>query len=223
MDRLIYNSPFNIDNIYFHYQWLGNLAINHYQLFTVVWNIILVIVSLAIYWFLKKYWRRTALTGFYEKIVAIFLFVFWLLFFPNTAYIITDVRHLLNYCPIDSPNKVCVANAWMIIFFFVYSSFGWVSFYYLLKSMSDLIKEICHKFWSNIFIALVIPLVSLGVLLGLLNRFNSLDIFFFPLQLFQAVWFYFSSLNYFIDWFIFTVFLYLLYFIGDVIFRKINR
>lgn len=222
MDRIIYDSPFSVDRIYTPYQWLNNISINHYQLFTVIWNIVLVAVSLAFFFFLKKYWRRTKLTLVYEKIVAGILFIFWLLFFPNTAYIITDVRHLLNYCPADSPFKVCTANAWMIIFFFTYSSLGWVFFYYLLKLMSDLIKEIKNKFWSDVFVALIIPLASLGVLVGLLNRFNSLDVFFSPLQLIQAFWLYFINLDYFINWIIFTIFLYLLYLGADVIFKKIK-
>ena len=109
------------------------------------------------------------------------------------------------------------------MFFFAYSCFGWVSFYYLLKMMSELIGSMLSKLWSNVFIALIVPVVSLGVLLGLLNRFNSWDIFFYPRLLLKVIWLYFSNLNYFIDWFIFTVFLYLLYFAGDVIFKKVKN
>jgi len=38
----------------------------------------------------------------------------------------------------------------------------------------------------------------------------------------RVVWLYFSDLNYFFDWFIFTIFLGLLYFAGDVIFKKVK-
>lgn len=223
MDRLIHDSFFSIEKIYLQYLWLDKLAVNQYQLFTVVWNIILTAVPFIIYRLLKKYWRQTGLIKFKQRLAAAVLFVFWLLFLPNAAYIITDVRHLLDYCPVDSLDKVCVANAWMIMFFFVYSSFGWAAFYYLLKTMSGLVEEIFYKFWSNIFVVLTVPLVALGVLLGLINRFNSLDVFFFPLQLFRAVWFYFSRPDYFTDWFLFTVFLYLLYFGGDLLFKKIKN
>ena len=128
MDRIIHQSFLSLDNLYNHYPALASLAINQYQLITVVWNIFLALLPLAFYMFLKSYWRRTGLIKFKQKTVAAALFIFWLLFFPNTAYIITDIRHLLNYCPFDSPNKVCADNAWMIIFFFTYASFGWVSF-----------------------------------------------------------------------------------------------
>lgn len=222
MDRLIHDSFFNIDKIYLKYSWLDTLAVNHYQLLTVAWNIILTAVPLVIFLALKKYWRKTGLKKYGERLMAVVLFVFWLLFMPNTAYIITDVRHLLDYCPIDSPDKVCAPNAWMIMFFFAYSSFGWVAFYYLLKAMSELIGEIFHKLWSNVFVALAVPAVALGVLLGLINRFNSLDIFFFPKQLFLAFWSYLSSPAYFMDWLVFTIVLYGLYFSGELLFKKIN-
>ncbi|MBI2459614.1 MAG: DUF1361 domain-containing protein [Parcubacteria group bacterium] len=213
----------SLDNIYDHYPALSNIAINDYQLLTVVWNIFLVLLPLVFYIFLKSYWRRTGLVRFSQRAAAAVLFIFWLLFFPNTAYIITDVRHLLNYCPPDSPNQVCSANAWMIIIFFTYASFGWVSFYYLLKLMSNLADEMFNRPSPGLFAALLIPLTSLGVLIGLLNRFNSWDIFLFPLWFLRVFSLYFSNLNYFMDWLIFTFFLYLLYFAGDVIFRPVKK
>lgn len=222
MDRIIHKSFLSLDNFYDHYPVLNNLAINHYQLITVIWNIFLALLPLTFYMFLKSYWRHTGLMKFKQKTAAVVLFIFWLLFFPNTAYIITDIRHLLNYCPFDSPNKVCAANGWMIIVFFTYSSFGWVSFYYLLKLMSNLANEIFSGLRPYFFAALVIPLTSLGVLLGLLNRFNSWDVFLYPLWFLRVLAVYFLDINYFIDWLIFTFFLYLLYFAGDVIFKKIN-
>jgi len=222
MDRIIHQSFLNLDNFYGHYPALGGIAINHYQLFTVIWNISLALSPLMFYLFLKTYWRRTGFLKFNQKAAAVVIFIFWLLFFPNTAYIITDVRHLLDYCPLDSPEKVCLVNAWMIIVFFTYSSFGWVAFYYFLKLMSNLANEIFNKLQPYSFAAMVIPLTSLGVLLGLLNRFNSWDVFLYPFWLLQVFPVYFLDVNYFINWLIFTLFLYLLYFAGDVIFRKID-
>lgn len=222
MDRIINYSFLSLDTLYDHYPALNDIAINDYQLVTVVWNIFLVLLPLIFYMGLKSYWFRTGLMKFNQKMAAAVIFIFWLLFFPNTAYIITDIRHLLNYCPIDSPNNVCSANAWMIIVFFVYSVFGWVSFYYILKLMSDLANKIFSKLRPDFFAALIIPIASLGVLLGLLNRFNSWDAFLCPVWLLRVFSVYFLDINYFMDWLIFTFFLYLLYFFGDVIFKKIG-
>lgn len=222
MDGINYKSFLSLDSFYDYYPALSDIAINQYQLVTFVWNIFLALLPLAFYALLKSYWRRTGLIKLRQKAAAAVLFIFWLLFLPNAAYIITDVRHLLNYCPLDSPNKVCADNAWMIIIFFTYSCFGWVSFYFLLKSMSGLINRIFVKFRPYLFAALIIPAVSLGVLFGLLNRFNSWDVFLFPLWFSRVFTAYFLDIKYFTDWLIFTIFFYLLYFAGDVIFRKID-
>jgi len=221
MDRLISVSFLNLDSLYGRWPILGWLKVNDLQFLTMAWNIALALAPLAVYWLLKKYWRRQGLAKPRQRFTAAWLFIGWLLFFPNAAYIMTDVRHLINYCPVDSPYQVCPANAWMIIFFFAYSASGWVLFYYNLKFMSDLIEEIFDKFWSKIFLLTVVPLTALGVLLGLLNRLNSWDIL-YPAVLWRIVWHNFSNFDFFIDWYIFTVWLYWLYFAGEVIFRKIK-
>ncbi len=222
MDRIIYDSFLKLDNIYIQYPILDSLAVNSFQLLTFFWNIFLALLPLLFYRALKSYWRRTGLKNLGQKFLALILFIFWLLFFPNTAYLITDVRHLLDYCPINSPDRVCVNNAWMIIFFFVYGCLGWLSFYYILKSMSSLINKIFKKISTNFFVCIMIPLTSFGILFGLLNRLNSWDIFVAPIWIFKAFIIYFLDLNYFMDWFIFTIFLYLLYFSGDYFFKKIK-
>jgi len=222
MEELIISPFFSLDNLYSHYPPLSYPAVNRYQLVTVIWNIFLIFVPLAAYRILRSRWRRGGLAKVGGKIFGLILFFFWFLFFPNTAYIITDVRHLLNYCPLGSPNQVCPANAWMIMFFFTYSAIGWASFYYLLVMMSGLIKEIFSDFWRKAFIVFTIPLAALGVLLGLLNRFNSWDVFLYPGLFWRAVWFYFSRLDYFIDWAAFSLFLSLLYLAGRAIFKKIK-
>ena len=175
MDRIIYDSFLKLDNVYAQYPILDSLAVNSFQLLTFSWNIFLALLPLLFYRALKSYWRRTGLKNLGQKFLALILFIFWLLFFPNTAYLITDVRHLLDYCPINSPDRVCVNNAWMIIFFFVYGCLGWLSFYYILKSMSSLINKIFKKY-QLIFVCIMIPLTSFGILFGLLNRLNSWDI-----------------------------------------------
>jgi len=222
MDRIIHYSFLNFDNFYNYYPALSSITINDYQLITVIWNIFLALLPLVFYLYLRAYWHKTSLVKIKQKILAVVLFIIWLLLFPNTAYIITDIRHLLNYCPIDSLNEVCSDGVWMIPIFFTYSIFGWVSFYYILKLMSDLINKIFKSLRTYLPAVLIIPLTSLGVLLGLLNRFNSWDIFLYPAWLLKVSLVYFSDINYFLNWLVFTAFLYLLYFVGDHIFREIN-
>ena len=221
MDGFSQNSILGLEILGHRFPFLNGLSVNGLQFITMFWNIFLVGLAFSFYLLLKIYWRPEKLK-LKEKLTVFVLFIFWLLFFPNTAYIITDVRHLLDYCPAASPYDVCPAGAWTIIFFFSYSALGWISFYYLLKAMAELLSEKFKKIKPYLFISLIIPLISLGVLLGLLNRFNSWDAIYSPFKLITAAGLYFSEEDYFINWFLFTVFLYWLYFSGEAVFKAIQ-
>jgi uncharacterized membrane protein len=199
---------------------MNTLNINGYQLITVFWNLFLLIIPYILVVWLKRYRRRTGFKKIQQKIVAVILGFVWLIFIPNTAYIINDVRHLINYCPINSPFRVCAEKAWMIMFFFVYASIGWVAFVYLLNQMKDFIIDLFSKKTAKIFIIGVIPMISLGVLLGLLNRWNSWEIFIYPAEFLRHILVYFTDCVYFGNWLIFTVFLYVLYYGGNYLFKE---
>jgi uncharacterized membrane protein len=176
------------------------------------------LVPLAIYLLLAWYWRRTRFIRPAEKILAGAAFFIWLIFIPNTAYVISEVRHLLNYCPQTAAFKVCEQGAWVILFFFTYATIGLVSFFYLLTAMRGLIKNIFGNRIAQVFIIIVIPVIALGMLLGLLNRWNSWELFIYPLDLFNTLISYISYRENLLNWLIFTVFLYLFYFGGKYLF-----
>jgi uncharacterized membrane protein len=108
----------------------------------------------------------------------------------------------------------------MIIFFFTYASIGWVAFVYLLNQMKSFIEMLFNKIVVRIYSIIIIPFVSLGVLLGLLNRWNSWEIFIYPTDFLKNVFIYFTDCIYFMNWLIFTVFLYILYFGGNFLFKE---
>ncbi len=199
-----------------------NVYINEYPVFMVFWNLFLVIIPFLLFFYLKDYKKKTKFKKKGQKYFGILVFLLWLIFIPNTAYIITDMRHISYYCPFGSYLKICVNNAWMIMFFFIYAIIGWISFVYLLREMKEFIGNIYNKIYSNIFIGLMIPLVSLGVLLGLLNRWNSWDLFIYPIDIIRSSLIYFSDFYYFRNWLIFTIGFYILYFIGTKIFKGIK-
>jgi uncharacterized membrane protein len=167
---------------------------------------------------LLKYYLVTKFDKFYQKLVAIFLFFIWILFFPNSAYIITDVRNLSGYCPVFSYGNVCVENAGMIVFFFIYAILGWISFVFLLNQMRDFIVKIGRRKMANIFVIITIPLTAWGVLLGLINRFNSWEIFIKPMEIINSALAYFSNFYYFRSLLFFIFGFYILYFIGNRLF-----
>jgi len=193
--------------------------INDYPLIMVLWNLFLAILPFGFFWLLKKYWQANKFKTIKNKVFAATLFCFWVLFIPNAAYLINDIRHLENFCPTGSAIDVCPDSAWQIMFFFIYGATGWVLLFVLLKKMADFIKVILNKKVAIIFLVIIIPFISLGVLLGLLDRFNSWDIFVNPLAIFKNMLRYITDWDYFIDFIVFTSGFYLLYFGGNSIFK----
>ena len=220
MSRFINNSSYGLEALSGKYFWLDRLAVNDYQLFILVWNIFLLVIPWLVVIYVKKLWLETKFRTWSLKIFALTLALIWLLFIPNTAYIISEVRHIVGYCPPDSPNKVCLENAWMIIFFFTYACLGWVSFYFLVSQAANLVKTIGNQFLAKLFIVITIPLISLGMLLGLFNRWNSWEFFISPARIWQTVFYYLFDYYHFINWLIFSLFLYFLYFLGQFLFKK---
>jgi len=220
--RYINDSIYSVDNFFKEDRWLYKIKINDYQLVTIFWNLFLIIIPFVLGLLLYKFWERTGLRSFAHKAVALLIWFVWLLFIPNTAYVMSEIRHLINYCPVNSPFQVCEKNAWMILFFFCYSIIGWVSFVYLLNQMKKLLSEIMGNLISYLFIILIIPLIALGFLLGLINRWNSWEFFIYTEKFIDNTLVYFNDPSHFTNLLIFTIFLYILYFAGNFLFKRRN-
>jgi uncharacterized membrane protein len=185
----------------------------------IVWNILLAMVPFAFFILFSNYWQKTKFKKIGQKIIAAVIFLFWFVFLPNAAYLITDTRHLLGYCPAHSSLDVCISNAWEIMFFFVYGAFGWVFFVIYLNQMRALLAKIFSQKIAKITTLATIPILALGVLFGLTERYNSWDFFIHPLAIYQNLLRYITNWDYFRNWLIFTAGYYVLYFFGTVIFR----
>jgi uncharacterized membrane protein len=207
---------FNLKNII---ETFSPFYVNDYPFVMMVWNILLATVPFGFFLFFSVHWRKTKFKKTGQKILAALIFLLWLVFLPNAAYLVADVRHLLNYCPVGSPLNVCVRGVWEIMFFFVYSVFGWVFFVIYLEQMRGLLAEIFTPRAARIITLLIIPLLALGVLFGLTERANSWDFFFLPLSIYQNLLRYMTHLDYFRNWLVFTAGYYVLYFFGTVIFK----
>lgn len=157
-----------------------------------IWNLFLAYVPVAGVLMYQKL-RKT-------RLLKLGLLSFWLLFFPNAPYIITDYIHLRHY--------------------FTFLDFSMVSLYALLGliagfySLSVLQKDISllNKRWG---IPVLFFLTSIGVYLGRFIRWNSWDILEHPMGIVQDVLepFFFPMQNLFALEFIgaFTLFLILAY------------
>lgn len=218
--RYINDSIYGTDKFFMANNWFYHIKVGDYQLASVLFNLSLILIPFAAYLLLAWYWRRTRFIKPAEKILAGALFFFWLIFMPNTAYVISEVRHLLNYCPPDAAFKVCERGVWVILFFFTYAIIGYISYYYLLSAMRRLINNVFGNRAAKIFIFCVIPVIALGVLLGLLNRWNSWELFIYPLDLINTLITYISYKENLLNWLIYTVFLYIFYFSGTYLFKQ---
>ena len=141
---------------------------------SLLWNLFLGFVPLLI---------AVAIVFFHSKLNNFWLFVaggIWLLFYPNSPYIISDFIHVRS----DQPD-VAVYDA-LIIFLF-----AMLSFYYGLYSMKMawvlLVKRFSRKVANGLIIFCLI-MASLGLYLGRVIRLNSWDLFTKPLTIFKEIW-----------------------------------
>ena len=197
------------------------LTINNYPIITIFWNLFLLVVPFFLCRKIYSLWLANKFKNTKEIILAFILFFIWLLFIPNTAYIITDVRHIAGACPLNE-NRICIENAWMVLFFFSYSIAGWLSYVFLLNQMKAVIENIWGKSGKIIFLVSLPPLTALGVLLGLVNRWNSWDIFLYPGEVITGTLAYFTDWTYLKNLLLYSFFLYFLYFIGNYFFKNLH-
>lgn len=139
-----------------------------------VWNLFLAFIPLGIVWLLKE--QNTLLKN--NFIVALILGI-WLLFLPNSPYILTDLIHLSYSNP-----------SWFYYDSILIISFAITGLYFAFLSIYEL-KMIFRKQFSrsvlNTGIVSVLYLSAFGIYLGRILRFNSWDILANPLVLFKTL------------------------------------
>jgi uncharacterized membrane protein len=209
------------ERFFYEKWWPDYMFVNDYPLIGVIWNVFLSLIPFFLFFYLAKLWRKNSFQKNSQKVLGFFVFAVWLLFLPNAAYIITDVRHLSDYCSSINYFRVCPESAWMIMFFFVYAAFGWVTFVFALSLMNKLLSEIFSTRIAQAMVAFILPLSALGVLLGLLNRWNSWEILSQPRNIFESLSYYFFDWEYFKNWLFFSLGLFLLYYLGQFLFHDL--
>ncbi|NAS11050.1 DUF1361 domain-containing protein [Poritiphilus flavus] len=138
-----------------------------------VWNLFLAAVPYLItQGFKNLLW---ALRGRWKVLV----FGLWLLFLPNSPYIITDLVHLHN--------ERSVLLWYDLFLVFVFALTGLVLG---LLSMLDIYKVLAVRFSSRMAEVALFPICLLcgfGIYMGRFLRFNSWDVFSKPLTLFSEI------------------------------------
>lgn len=149
-----------------------------------VWNLFLAV--------LPYFFSQLLLMLDYKKkygILKYALLGLWLLFLPNSPYIITDFIHLQN----NGDNLI-----WLdMLIIFVYALNGLL---FGMLSMLDVYRFLSQKFekrTANSLMIYICLLCGYGVYLGRFLRFNSWDLFTDPLSLFYNI---LKSLTYYNVW-----------------------
>lgn len=143
-----------------------------YLLF-LIWNLFLAIIPYYLSLRIRNNFFNTT-----KKIQNCIYILIWILFFPNTFYILTDFTHLHF-------KNVFQFGLDMLIL----SSFSFAGFYVGLQSLHHIHHLTIAKYGNktgNLFILSMSFLSSFGIYLGRVLRFNSWDIISKPIALFNT-------------------------------------
>ncbi len=168
---LAISSIISVVLLYFRIQWSGTL----FYVF-LVWNLVLAWIPFLVSELIIKFHEK--------KIKPTYLFPLlctWLLFFPNSPYIITDLFHLRlrNDIPL-----------WFDLILII--TFAWNGLLLGFTSLLNIQKYLGCYFSKNkvlVFTVCLFILCGFGVYLGRYPRFNSWDIITNPISLIKDILF----------------------------------
>lgn len=116
----------------------------------------------------------------YQHVLVILLSLFWLAFFPNAPYMITDLSHLT----VDLHRDLTWHDTIMLFSYAEVSLFnGLVSLYWVHQTW----RRVFKKSVSTTFLLASLPLAGFGVYLGRVRRMNSWDIVHDPRKIIEHV------------------------------------
>jgi uncharacterized membrane protein len=155
-----------------------------------LWNLFLAVIPVVLAWTLAWGLTRQGKQRHLPLLVCIPLAVAWLVFLPNTCYLLTQWRHLLFDARWEglldaghADRYAMLSTAKWSLFFLVYSGTGVILFTLAIRPMERWLRSIHHKFY--LYAPFFFFLMSFGVYLGLIPRANSWDILTNPLWLWQ--------------------------------------
>jgi uncharacterized membrane protein len=139
-----------------------------------VWNLFLAwvpaVAALAFYTLAHRTPRRRGLLAG--------IGIVWLLFFPNAAYIVTDIVHLQARAPVpywfDLIGIVTLAQTGLFL--------GYLSLYL----MQEVVRAWVGRWYAWAFALLMLGLSAFGIYLGRFQRWNSWDVLIAPIDTFRT-------------------------------------
>lgn len=138
------------------------------------WNLFLAAVPFLISNWLSRHQDILA-----KRIKTIPLIFLWILFMPNSFYILTDLFHLQN---------MGNGHPWFDLTLIL--SFAWTGILFGISSiinMELILKKVKGRFVSGIVICAVMWLNAFGIYIGRFLRFNSWDVIINPFSLLTEI------------------------------------
>ncbi len=179
---LILTCLFSIALIIFRMVYTGTITY-----LSMVWNLFLAFIPYAITQWLIGYPHKKNRALFFA---ACFI---WLLFIPNSFYILTDLFHLDQHknMPLWYDLALLFSCAWNGLMFGILS----------VRQMEIVFQRFYAPKFDLLFLYPVMLLNALGVYLGRFLRFNSWDIFTNPFYLIRdIIYLFIHPLHYRVDW-----------------------
>ena len=142
-----------------------------------LWNLFLAMIPLGLSTFLTVYRLRHK-----SRFASIVITLSWLLFLPNSFYIITDLFHLHPRTGVPQ---------WFDLLLIL--SFAWNGIMLGCASLFDMHELLKHRF-SNLlswfFVTIALMLSGFGIYLGRFERWNTWDVLHHPFRLFSSIFNY---------------------------------
>lgn len=139
-----------------------------------VWNLFLAFIPYGITFILKSQesWQRKNWT-------LLPIFGIWLLFLPNTPYLISDLQHLQH-----APQHLLWYDALLL---FVFATYGLFIMTVSIQEMREILSKKIATKWLPIVLVSIFVLCGFGIYLGRFLRWNSWDILQNPMGLFEDI------------------------------------
>jgi uncharacterized membrane protein len=158
-------------------------------LHNVIWNLFLAVVPVLLSLIVFKGVRHQRRTGRVMWVIWVPLLMVWFVFLPNTCYLITEWRHYLsdllripNLANAPKHNPIFLFDfLGMTAFYVFYTGCGLICFYLAIYPLDMLFNP------SWVMRPLFFFLCSLGVYLGLVDRFNSWQVIRHPHAILHAI------------------------------------
>lgn len=146
-------------------------------------NIVLALIPVALAFSAAYTGRKfTSANSKFRWLVFFPLFVAWIAFLPNTCYLWTEWRHYLHTVGLVSgvqngrhDHGTIVGLLFITGFYVLYTGLGVVTFFLSIWPLERLMRQ--HSVPASWLLqAVLFQLCSLGVYLGLIDRFNTKDL-----------------------------------------------